>query len=94
MRVDNGLTNTIGTGNGLGSIGQAGFGSRNSSVGSDDHSFDNVSLSSATSLVGTARTAQSIDRQSKVVTLSDQIRSGSYGFDSQAVSQALIQSSK
>ena len=93
MRVDNGLTNTIGTGNGLGSIGQAGLGSRNS-VRSDDHSFDNVSLSSATSLVSTARTAESIDRQSKVVTLTAQIRSGSYGFDSQAVSQALIQSLK
>jgi anti-sigma28 factor (negative regulator of flagellin synthesis) len=94
MRVDNGLTNTIATGNGLGSIGQAGLGSRNTNVGSDDHSFDNVSLSSATSLVSTARTAESIDRQSKVVTLTAQIRSGSYGFDSQAVSQSLIQSLK
>lgn len=92
MRIDNGLTNPIGNGNGLGSVGQIGSNSRTSSSSSSDQSFDNVTLSSASNLVSAAKNATSVDRQAKIASLTAQVRSGSYQFDAQAVSQALIKS--
>ncbi|HLH01602.1 MAG TPA: flagellar biosynthesis anti-sigma factor FlgM [Bryobacteraceae bacterium] len=94
MRIDNGLTNPIGNGNGLGSVGQVGSNSRVSGTSADDRSFDNVTLSSASNLVSAAKNAQSTERQAKIASLTAQVRSGSYRFDAQAVSQALIKSLK
>ena len=93
MRVDNnGLTGSIGSGNGLGSVGQVGSNSRTQATEAQDRSADSVNLSSASDLVAMAKSAQSIDRQQKIATLTAQVRSGSYQVDNQAVSQALIES--
>ncbi|HEY7211868.1 MAG TPA: flagellar biosynthesis anti-sigma factor FlgM [Bryobacteraceae bacterium] len=94
MRVENGLTNSIGSSNGVGSAGQAGSNSRAQGVQAEDRSFDSVNLSSASDLVALAKNAHPVDRQQKVAALTAQVRSGSYRVDNQAVSQALIESLK
>ena len=94
MRIDNGSTNSIGSGNGLGSVGQVGSNSRAQGTHGEDRSFDSVNLSSASDLVALAKNAQPLDRQEKIATLAAQVRSGSYRVDNQAVSQALIESLK
>jgi flagellar biosynthesis anti-sigma factor FlgM len=94
MRIDNGLTNQIGSNNGLGSLGQVGSNSRVSGAEGDDRSADSVRLSNASDLIALAKNAQSVERQARIASITAQVRAGSYRVDPQAVSQALINSLK
>ena len=94
MRIDNGLTSSVGSGHGIGSTGQVGSNSRTQGAHADDRSFDSVNLSSASELIALAKNAHPIDRQEKIAALTEQVRSGNYRVDNQAVSQALIESLK
>ena len=92
MRIDNGLTNPVSNGNGLGSVGQVGSNPRTPGTSAEDRSFDNVTLSDASNLVDAAKNSSAVERQAKLASLTAQVRSGSYRFDAQAVSQSLINS--
>ncbi len=57
---------------------------------SADNDGDQVSLSSASSLVALAKNSNPPDKQAKVAALTAQVRSGSYSVDNAQTSRALI----
>jgi flagellar biosynthesis anti-sigma factor FlgM len=94
MRVDNNLANPIGGGTSVGSLGQAVAPARSPAQDLDDRAADSVRLSHASHLVALARNAQPADRQARIASLAEQVRSGTYQVDAKAVSQALINNLK
>ena len=89
MRIGNGNIDSLGSG-GIGSVGGAGSESRGSTAAASSKS-DSVNLSNAANLVALAKSG-SASRQSKLDSISAQVKSGSYQSDSAQVSQAVVQS--
>jgi anti-sigma28 factor (negative regulator of flagellin synthesis) len=92
MRIESGNVGTIGGSGSSGSVRSVGGDDASSANGS--HGFsDTVSLSNASSLVAMAKNINSADRQSRVDSLTANIRSGNYRFSSGDVAQALLKQS-
>jgi anti-sigma28 factor (negative regulator of flagellin synthesis) len=86
MRIGNGSIDSLGSGN-VGSVGGAGSDSR---AAASNAKSDSVNLSSAANLVALAK-AGAASRQSKVESLSAQVKSGAYQADNAQVSHAVVE---
>ena len=90
MRIDNQNSVAVG-GTSSSSVRQAGGSDSRAHAGTgDDYSSDVVKLSGASNLIALAKNVQSADRQSRLSSISAQIRSGSYQIDFPDVSKAIL----
>jgi anti-sigma28 factor (negative regulator of flagellin synthesis) len=87
MRISNGTIDSLGSGQ-VGSVGGTGTDSRSSAL--SNSKSDSVSLSSAASLVALAKNSAGASRQSKIDSISAQLKTGSYQAEPSEVSQAVV----
>jgi anti-sigma28 factor (negative regulator of flagellin synthesis) len=87
MQISNSNIDSLGN-SGVGAVGGAASGYRTSAGGVGNKS-DSVSLSNAANLIALAKSSAA-SRQSKLQSLSAQLKSGSYQADTDVVSQALV----
>jgi anti-sigma28 factor (negative regulator of flagellin synthesis) len=88
MRIGNSGLDGISNG-GVGSVGGTGSGDRTSASSSGTKS-DSVSLSNAANLIALAKSGAA-SRQSKIQSISEQVKSGNYSTDSDQVSRSLVE---
>jgi anti-sigma28 factor (negative regulator of flagellin synthesis) len=90
MRVENESIGALAGSGSPGSVSPAGADARDHSIGTEDSFADTVTLSSASGLIGLAKSMNAPDRQSRIDALAAQVSSGSYQVNPQEVSRAVL----
>jgi anti-sigma28 factor (negative regulator of flagellin synthesis) len=92
MRIDNANVTGVGGSGSFGSVPSIGTDKRSSALSGDEVSLDTVNLSNARDLIALAKQANGHDRQSRIASLTAQVRSGTYHVNSDDVSRAILKS--